>query len=99
MAANVSRERKKIIEAFGATPIYSDPMKSSDGAIEQCREIIRENRSLLQARPVQQRSELARALRNHRARIWRQTRGEVTHFIAGIGTSGTLMGTGRYRSR
>ena len=41
--ANVSRERKKIIEAFGAKPIYSDPMKSSDGAIEKCREIINEN--------------------------------------------------------
>src|SRR5229473_1274178 len=43
MASNVSRERKKIIEAFGAKPIYSDPMESSDGAIRLCRKIIDEN--------------------------------------------------------
>src|SRR5437660_11445226 len=43
MAANVSRERKKIIEAFGAKPIYSDPLEGSDGAIVLCRKIIEEH--------------------------------------------------------
>src|SRR5208282_2076913 len=43
MAANVSRERKKTIEAFGAKAIYSDPLESSDGAIRMCRKIIAEN--------------------------------------------------------
>jgi cysteine synthase B len=97
MAANVSRERKKIIEAFGATPIYSDPMKSSDGAIEQCREIIRENPDRY-FKPDQYNNE-ANSLAHFETtgpEIWRQTRGQVTHFIAGIGTSGTVMGTGRY---
>src|SRR5579875_2157591 len=43
MASNVSRERKKIIEAFGARAIYSNPMEGSDGAILLCRKIIEEN--------------------------------------------------------
>jgi S-sulfo-L-cysteine synthase (O-acetyl-L-serine-dependent) len=43
MAANVSRERKKIIEAFGAKPIYSDPMEGSDGAIVMCAKLIEQN--------------------------------------------------------
>ncbi len=97
MAANVSRERKKIIEAYGAKPIYSDPMKSSDGAIEKCREIITENPDKY-FKPDQYNNE-ANSLAHFETtgpEIWRQTRGEVTHFIAGIGTSGTVMGTGRY---
>src|SRR5208282_2104319 len=40
MASNVSRERKKIIAAFGAKAIYSDPLESSDGAIRLCRKLI-----------------------------------------------------------
>ncbi len=97
MAANVSRERKKIIEAYGARPIYSDPMKSSDGAIERCREIIEENPDKY-FKPDQYNNE-ANSLAHFETtgpEIWRQTRGQVTHFIAGIGTSGTVMGTGRY---
>ncbi len=43
MPSNVSRERKKIVEAFGAKPIYSDPLELSDGAIRLCRKIIAEN--------------------------------------------------------
>ncbi len=43
MAANVSRERKRIISAFGAKAIYSDPLEGSDGAIVLCRKIIHEN--------------------------------------------------------
>ena len=97
MAANVSRERKKIIEAFGAQPIYSDPMKSSDGAIEKCLEIIKENPDKY-FKPDQYNNE-ANSLAHFETtgpEIWNQTGGQVTHFIAGIGTSGTVMGTGRY---
>ena len=53
MASNVSRERKKIIEAFGAKPIYSDPLEGSDGAIDAVpQDHRRQSRSLLQTRPV-----------------------------------------------
>jgi cysteine synthase B len=97
MAANVSRERKKIIEAFGAKPIFSDPMEGSDGAIRLCRKILSENPEKY-FKPDQYNNE-ANSLahfENTGPEIWRQTRGEVTHFIAGIGTAGTIMGTGRY---
>jgi len=97
MASNVSRERKKIIEAFGAKPIFSDPLESSDGAIRMCRKIIAENPDRY-FKPDQYNNE-ANAQAHFQTtgpEIWRQTRGQVTHFLAGIGTSGTVMGTGRY---
>jgi len=97
MAANVSRERKKTIEAFGAKPIFSDPLESSDGAIRVCRKIIAENPDRY-FKPDQYNNEAnARAhFETTGPEIWRQTHGQVTHFLAGIGTGGTVMGTGRY---
>jgi cysteine synthase B len=97
MAANVSRERKKIIEAFGAKPIYSDPLEGSDGAIVLCRKIYQENPDRY-FKPDQYNNE-ANPLAHFETtgpEIWRQTSGAVTHFVAGIGTSGTIMGTSRY---
>jgi cysteine synthase B len=97
MASNVSRERKKIIEAFGAKPIYSDPMEGSDGAIVLCRKIIADNPERY-FKPDQYNNE-ANSLAHFETtgpEIWRQTGGAITHFVAGLGTSGTVMGTGRY---
>jgi len=97
MASNVSRERKKIIEAFGAKPIYSDPLEGSDGAIVLCRKIIERNPDRY-FKPDQYNNE-ANPLAHFETtgpEIWRQTGGGVTHFVAGIGTSGTVMGTGRF---
>src|SRR5271156_2185871 len=90
MASNVSVERKRIIQAFGAKPIYSDPLESSDGAIRLGRKIIAENPDLYY-KPDQYNNE-ANAQAHFQTtgpEIWRQTRGQVTHFLAGIGTSGT----------
>jgi cysteine synthase B len=101
MAANVSRERKQMIEAFGAKAIFSNPMEGSDGAILLCRKIIEDNPDRY-FKPDQYNNE-ANALAHFETtgpEVWRQTRGRVTHFVAGIGTGGTVMGTGRYlRSR
>lgn len=97
MASNVSRERKKIIEAFGAKPIYSDPLEGSDGAIVLCRKILEQNPERY-FKPDQYNNE-ANPLAHFETtgpEIWRQTGGAVTHFVAGIGTSGTVMGTGRF---
>jgi len=97
MASNVSRERKKIIEAFGAKPIYSDPLEGSDGAIVVCRKIIDADPDRY-FKPDQYNNE-ANPLAHFETtgpEIWRQTNGEITHFVAGIGTSGTIMGTGRF---
>ena len=97
MSSVVSRERKKIIEAFGATPIFSDPQEGSDGAIVKCREIIAKNPDKY-FKPDQYNNE-ANSLAHFETtgpEIWRQTEGRVTHFVAAIGTAGTIMGTGRF---
>src|SRR6202035_2269918 len=97
MASNVSRERKKIIAAFGAKPIYSDPLEGSDGAMLMARQIIAANPERY-FKPDQYNNE-ANPLAHFETtgpEIWHQTEGAVTHFVAGIGTSGTVMGTGRF---
>jgi S-sulfo-L-cysteine synthase (O-acetyl-L-serine-dependent) len=97
MPGNVSRERKRIIQAFGAKAIYSDPMEGSDGAILLARKIIAE-RPGRYFKPDQYNNE-ANPLAHFEwtgPEIWRQTGGRITHFLAAIGTSGTIMGTGRY---
>ena len=95
MASNVSRERKRIIEAYGAKIIFSDPMELSDGAIRLCRKIYAENPERY-FKPDQYNNE-ANSLAHFETtgpEIWHQTEGRVTHFLAAIGTSGTVMGTG-----
>ncbi|HYL58803.1 MAG TPA: cysteine synthase family protein, partial [Candidatus Acidoferrales bacterium] len=97
MPSNVSRERKKIVEAYGAKIHYSDPMEGSDGAIRMCRALLAEHPERY-FKPDQYNNE-ANALAHFNTtgpEIWRQTRGEVTHFVAAIGTGGTVMGTGRF---
>jgi len=97
MPDNVSRERKRIIHAFGAKMILSSGLEGSDGAILLCRRIIAENPERY-FKPDQYFNEMNP--RSHYEstgpEIWGDTHGTVTHFVAGIGTGGTIMGTGRY---
>jgi S-sulfo-L-cysteine synthase (O-acetyl-L-serine-dependent) len=95
--ANVSIERKQILRAYGAQVTYSDPMEGSDGAIRLCRQILEKSPEKY-FKPDQYFNPM-----NPQAHyeytgpeIFRQTDGKITHFIAGIGTGGTIMGTGRY---
>ena len=67
MPANVTRERKALARAYGAQIIESDPLEGSDGAIRLARDRGCRTTALLLSRPVQQRQQLARALRHHRA--------------------------------
>lgn len=95
--ANVSIERKKIISAYGATMIFSNAMDGSDGALELCRAMLRKDQDRY-FKPDQYFNE-ANPLGHYQTtgpELWWQTRGTITHFIAGMGTGGTLMGTGRY---
>jgi len=97
MPGNVSIERKQIIGAFGAKATYSDPMEGSDGAIRLCRKILEENPEKY-FKPDQYFNPMnpQAHYENTGPEIYRQTNGTVTHFVAGIGTGGTVMGTGRY---
>ncbi len=94
---NASLERRQIIEAYGAIAIESDPLEGSDGAIRHCREVIAANPDRY-FKPDQYFNP-ANPLAHYETtgpEIWQQTEGKVTHFLAGIGTSGTVMGTGRF---
>ncbi len=97
MPANVSRERKLIINAYGAKVTYSDPMEGSDGAIRLCRQILDADPEKFY-KPDQYFNPMnpQAHYENTGPEIYRQTEGRITHFLAGIGTGGTVMGTGRY---
>jgi cysteine synthase B len=93
---NVSRERKRILQAYGAHVVYTDPLAGSDGAI-------REAHRRYQADPEKyfMPDQYNNAANWHAhydttgPEIIEQTKGRITHFVAGVGTGGTLMGTGR----
>ena len=97
MPENVSIERKRIIHAYGAKVTYSDPMEGSDGAIRLCRAILDADPQKY-FKPDQYFNPMnpQAHYENTGPEIFRQTNGTVTHFVAGIGTGGTIMGTGRY---
>jgi len=97
MPGNVSKERKQVVAAFGAKAIFSDPLEGSDGAIRLCRTILAEHPDRY-FKPDQYNND-ANSLAHYETtgpEIWRQTAGAITHFVATIGTGGTIMGTGRY---
>jgi cysteine synthase B len=97
LPANVSVERKRIIQTYGAKVTYSDPMEGSDGAIRLCREILEQSPEKYY-KPDQYFNPMnpEAHYENTGPEIYRQTDGTITHFVAGIGTGGTIMGTGRY---
>ena len=86
-----------MLHAYGAELVFTDPMEGSDGAIREARRIYAARPGpLLLSRSVQQRRQLARALRHdRRARSSSRPAAALTHFVAGLGTSGTFVGTGR----
>ncbi len=96
MPENVSRERKQILQGYGANIIYTDPGDGSDGAIRMARQ-------LAAAHPEQyfyadQYSNDANWKAHYSMtanEIWQQTQGRVTHFVSMLGTSGTFVGTTR----
>jgi cysteine synthase B len=94
--SNVSPERKRILSAYGAEVVWTDPADGSDGAIRKAREMIAANPSRYFYADQYGNDNNWRAHYNTTAHeIWRQTEGRVTHFVAGLGTSGTFMGTTR----
>ncbi len=96
MPKNVSQARKDITQAFGTELIHSDPMEGSDGAIRLCREIVSESgdKYFYADQYKNQSNPLAHYLGTGRE-ILEQVGDEITHFVTGLGTSGTSMGTTR----
>jgi S-sulfo-L-cysteine synthase (O-acetyl-L-serine-dependent) len=96
MPSNVTPARKHVARAYGAELIESDPMEGSDGAIRLVRALVAKEpgRYFYPDQYSNPSNPLAHYLGTGKE-IWEQTRGEVTHFVCGIGTSGTVMGTRR----
>ena len=95
MPANVSAERKKIVRAYGATITLTDPLEGSDGAIMKARELALDRAKYYYADQYDNDANWRAHYETTGKEIWEQTRGLITHLVAGVGTSGTLMGTGR----
>jgi cysteine synthase B len=96
MPSNVSPERKRILKAYGAQVDWTDPGEGSDGAIRRARELAGNDPERFCY--VDQYSNDANWKAHYEGtgpEIWRQTEGRVTHFVAGLGTSGTFVGTSR----
>ena len=96
MPANVSPERKRILQAYGAKVEWTDPDQGSDGAIRRARELAANEPDQYCYMDQYSNPENWRAhYEGTGPEIWRQSGGTLTHFVAGLGTSGTFMGTVR----
>ena len=96
MPSNVSVERKQILAAYGAEIIYTDPMEGSDGAIRTVREMASQKPELyFYANQYDNPANWRAHFDTTAPEIFEQTEGRITHFVAGLGTSGTFVGTSR----
>ena len=96
MPSNVSPERKQILAAYGVEIVWTDPANGTDGAICKAREMASNNPETYWYADQYSNDNNWRAhYRTTADEIWQQTEGRVTHFVAGLGTSGTFVGTTR----
>jgi cysteine synthase B len=94
--SNVTQERKRILSAYGAEVIYTNPLEGSDGAIQRVRQLYADDpESYFYPDQYNNPANWRAHYETTGPEILAQTGGRVTHFVAGLGTSGTFMGTGR----
>ena len=94
MPKNASEERKKILRAYGVEFVLTDPGEGSDGAIREARRMYAEDPERYfypdqYSNPANPRAHYESTANE----VWEQTEGEISHFVAGLGTSGTFVGT------
>ena len=94
---NVTPERKRILSAYGAEIVYTPPGEQSDGAIRRVKQLYAEDPDLYfypdqYANPNNWKAHFL----STGPEVWAQTEQRITHFVAGLGTTGTMMGVGRY---
>jgi cysteine synthase B len=96
MPENVSRERKQILQGYGANIIYTDPGDGSDGAIRMARQLAAEHPdTYFYADQYSNEANWKAHYYMTATEIWQQTQGRITHFVSMLGTSGTFVGTTR----
>jgi len=97
LPASASPERISILRALGAELILTDPLEGSDGAILMARQLVAEHPDLYwYANQYNNPANWQAHYKSTGPEVLCQTNEQITHFVAGLGTSGTLMGTGRY---
>jgi cysteine synthase B len=97
MPANASHERKRILQAYGAELVLTDPAESTDGAIRACRsEYLAHPENYFYPDQYNNPANWLAHYESTGPEILRQTGHRVTHFVAGLGTSGTFTGVGRF---
>jgi S-sulfo-L-cysteine synthase (O-acetyl-L-serine-dependent) len=92
---NASPERIAILRAYGAELTFTDPLEGSDGAIREARRLATADPSLYYANQYNNEASWQAHYLTTGPEIWEQTAGDITHFVAGLGTSGTFTGTTR----
>ncbi len=93
---NISRERKRILQAYGANIIYTNPLEGSDGAIREAHRRYKANpEKYFMPDQYNNPANWQAHYDTTGLEIIQQTRGQISHFVAGVGTSGTLRGTGQ----
>ncbi|MHB1858297.1 MAG: PLP-dependent cysteine synthase family protein, partial [Acidobacteriaceae bacterium] len=96
MPSNVSPERKRILAAYGVTILWTDPAEGIDGSIRKARELAaNQPEQYWHADQYSNDNNWRAHYRTTANEIWSQTEGRLTHFLAGLGTSGTFVGTTR----
>jgi len=94
--ANANAERKRLLAALGAEVTFTDPLAGTDGAIRAARRLAAaEPERFLHLDQYANDANWRAHVTGTAAEIWRDTEGRVTHFVAGLGTTGTLVGTSR----
>jgi len=94
MPSNVSPERRRILNAYGAEVVWTDPAESSDGAIRKARELARDPQYFY-ADQYSNDANWQAHYKGTASEILEQSHGQITHFVAGLGTTGTFMGVTR----
>jgi S-sulfo-L-cysteine synthase (O-acetyl-L-serine-dependent) len=95
ISSNVSAERKRILSAYGAHVVWTDPADGSDGAIRKARELAKDTDHYFYADQYSNEANWRTHYLGTANEIWQQTEGQITHFVAGLGTSGTFVGITR----
>ena len=93
---NASEERKRTLHAFGAELVFTDPLAGTDGAIIEVRKIVAANPDeYFYPDQYNNPANWQAHYETTAVEIYEQTEGRITHFIAGLGTTGTFVGTAR----
>ncbi len=97
MPENVTQDRRRMCAAYGARLVFTDAFSGSDGAMLRVRQMVEEQpEKYFYADQYRNPANPLAHYRTTGPEIWEQTGGEITHFVAGLGTTGTVTGTGRY---